>query len=89
MIKPMKILEFHYRYPMIQLLKILLKVDVACFIGRPRKAGPPPERKMEGSIDVIGGEGSRGTAVFLFSFFFYPYLGTPHSMLGSRNTPIL
>ena len=30
------------------------------FIGRPRKAGPPPERKLEGSIDVIGGEGSRG-----------------------------
>ena len=29
-------------------------------IGRPRKAGPPPERKLEGSIDVIGGEGSRG-----------------------------
>lgn len=27
--------------------------------GRPRKAGPPPERKLEGSIDVIGGEGSR------------------------------
>ena len=30
------------------------------FAGRPRKAGPPPERKLEGSIDVIGGEGSRG-----------------------------
>ena len=30
-------------------------------LGRPRKAGPPPERKMEGSIDVIGAEGSRGT----------------------------
>ena len=30
------------------------------YIGRPRKAGPPPERKLEGSIDVIGGEGSRG-----------------------------
>ncbi|XP_068701953.1 pre-mRNA 3'-end-processing factor FIP1-like [Montipora foliosa] len=27
--------------------------------GRARKAGPPPERKMEGSIDVIGAEGSR------------------------------
>ena len=34
-------------------------INLFC-IGRPRKAGPPPERKLEGSIDVIGGEGSRG-----------------------------
>ena len=33
------------------------------YIGRPRKAGPPPERKLEGSIDVIGGEGSRGMRI--------------------------
>ena len=25
-----------------------------------KRAGPPPERKPEGSIDVIGGENSRG-----------------------------
>ena len=35
------------------------------YIGRPRKAGPPPERKLEGSIDVIGGEGSRGMRIFV------------------------
>lgn len=32
-----------------------------CISARgPRKAGPPPERRMEGSIDVIGAIGSRG-----------------------------
>ena len=64
MAKPVKTPDLHYA--MIQLLIILLKVDILCFSGRPRKAGPPPERKMEGSIDVIGGEGSRGTPICLF-----------------------
>ena len=41
-------------------------------IGRPRKAGPPPERKLEGSIDVIGGEGSRGMwIVVLWNFIWW------------------
>ncbi len=39
---------------------LVLTAGIICFVGRPRKAGPPPERKLEGSIDVIGGEGSRG-----------------------------
>ena len=65
----------------------ILRVDVVCFVGRPRKAGPPPERKMEGSIDVIGGEGSRGTCTpslpfNYFAFFFYPFLGALHSIQG-------
>ena len=41
-------------------LQIVIYLFSLFYIGRPRKAGPPPERKLEGSIDVIGGEGSRG-----------------------------
>ena len=44
------------------------------FVGRPRKAGPPPERKLEGSIDVIGGEGSRGTSIYLLSILLTSFI---------------
>ena len=83
---------------MIQLLMIfILRVDVVCFVGRPRKAGPPPERKMEGSIDVIGGEGSRGTCtpICLLNIFFSSFINLLGHCFpsrvggggGNRNTP--
>jgi hypothetical protein len=37
------------------------------FIPVKKRAGPPPERKPEGSIDVIGGENSRGGYITSFS----------------------
>lgn len=39
---------------------ILLKLMSVLYILVKKRAGPPPERKPEGSIDVIGGENSRG-----------------------------